>query len=59
MIFFAVWLIPREGCWLVAIPAAWLAAARIVNVVWPLLLKAFSTRETQTTDLRWSPACWY
>lgn len=43
-IFFAVWLIPREGCWLVAIPAAWLAASGIVHLVWPLLQKAFSTR---------------
>ncbi len=44
VIFFAVWLIPREGCWLVAIPAAWLAASGIVHLVWPLLQKAFSTR---------------
>ena len=43
LIFFAVWLIPREGCWLVAIPAAWLAASGIVHLVWPLLQKAFST----------------
>lgn len=42
MIFFAVWLIPREGSWLVAIPAAWLAALGIVHLVWPLLQKAFS-----------------
>jgi 4-amino-4-deoxy-L-arabinose transferase-like glycosyltransferase len=43
VIFFAVWLIPREGCWLVAIPAAWLAASGIVHLVWPLFQKAFST----------------
>jgi hypothetical protein len=43
VIFFAVWLIPREGCWLVAIPATWLAAAGIVHLVWPLLQKAFAT----------------
>jgi 4-amino-4-deoxy-L-arabinose transferase-like glycosyltransferase len=42
VIFFAVWLIPREGSWLVAIPAAWLAASGIVHLVWPLLQKAFS-----------------
>jgi hypothetical protein len=43
LIFFAVWIIPREGCWLVSIPAAWLAAAGIVHQVWPLLQKAFSS----------------
>jgi hypothetical protein len=43
LIFFAIWLIPREGSWLVAIPAAWLAASGIVHIVWPMLQKAFST----------------
>jgi len=43
VISFAIWLIPREGCWLVAIPATWLAASGIINVIWPLLQKAFST----------------
>jgi hypothetical protein len=44
VIFFSVWLIPRVGCWLVAIPAAWLAASGIVHLVWPLLQKAFSNK---------------
>jgi 4-amino-4-deoxy-L-arabinose transferase-like glycosyltransferase len=43
LIFFAVWLIPREGSWLVAIPATWLAASGIVHLVWPLLQKTFSS----------------
>jgi hypothetical protein len=40
VLFFAIWLIPREVT-LVAIPAAWLAASGIVQLVWPLLQKAF------------------
>jgi hypothetical protein len=43
VIFLAVWLIPREGSWLVAIPAAWLAALGIVHLVFPLIQKAFSS----------------
>ncbi len=42
VIFFAVWLIPREGSWMVAIPAAWLAASGIVHIVWLLFQKAFA-----------------
>lgn len=41
-LLFAVWLIPREGSWLVAIPAAWLAALGIIHLGWPLFQKAFS-----------------
>ena len=47
-IFLSVWLIPREGSWLVAIPAAWLAALGIVHLVWPLLQNAFSTSGANT-----------
>ncbi len=42
LIFFAFWFIPREGCWLVAIPAAWLAALGIIYILWPLLKNAFA-----------------
>ncbi|MBI4731534.1 MAG: hypothetical protein HY781_05295 [Chloroflexi bacterium] len=44
LLLFTFWLIPREGNWLVAIPAAWLAASGIVHLLWPLLQKAFSMR---------------
>jgi len=44
VIFFSVWLVPRVGSWVVAIPAAGLAALGIVHLVWPLLQKAFSIR---------------
>jgi hypothetical protein len=40
LIFFALWLVPREGSWMVAIPAAWLAATGFVQVIWPLFQKA-------------------
>jgi hypothetical protein len=46
VILLAVWLIPREGSWLVAIPAAWLAALGLVHLVLPLIQKAFSTLGT-------------
>jgi|GEM_PF-922600 len=46
VILFAVWLIPSEGCWLVAIPASWLAASGIVQLVWPMLQKAFAANGT-------------
>ena len=45
--FFALWLVPRLGSWLVAIPAALLAALAIVHLVWPLFQKAFSTRDAK------------
>ena len=44
LIFFAFWIIPREGSWLVAIPAAWLAATGIIQIVLPLFQKAFLPR---------------
>jgi hypothetical protein len=43
LIFFALWIIPREGCWLVAIPAAGLAASGIIYLVLPMLHSAFKT----------------
>jgi hypothetical protein len=44
ILLFVVWLIPREGSWMVAIPAAWLAADGMINVAWPLFSRAFSNR---------------
>ena len=45
VIFFTLWLVPRLGSWLVAIPGALLAGYGIVYLVWPLFQKAFSTRK--------------
>ena len=45
VIFFTLWLIPRLGSWLVAIPGALLAGFGIVYLVWPLFQKAFSSRK--------------
>ncbi len=39
---FALWLIPREGSWMVAIPAALLAGMAFVQIIWPLFRNAFS-----------------
>jgi len=36
----AFWIIPREGDWLMAIPAAMLAAMGILYVLWPLVQKS-------------------
>ncbi len=41
VIFFSIWLIPREGLWMAAIPAALLAGMGFVQIVWPLFRKAF------------------
>jgi hypothetical protein len=41
LMFFSLWIIPREGCWLVVLPAALLAGWGTVNIVLPLLNKAF------------------
>jgi hypothetical protein len=41
VIFVIFWLIPREGVWLVAVPAAILAGMGLVYVLWPLFEKAF------------------
>ncbi len=43
VVLFAVWLVPREGSWMVAIPAAWLAAEGFIHLVWPLFQKAFKS----------------
>jgi len=45
-IFWTFWLIPREGTWLVATPAAILAGMGIVYILTPLLKKVFQ-RGTQ------------
>lgn len=47
LIFFTFWLIPREGCWLVAIPAAWLAGLGITRLLLPMLGNAFKAGHTQ------------
>jgi hypothetical protein len=44
LIFFILWMIPREGGWLVAIPAAGLAAMGMVQFLWPLLRKVFPVK---------------
>jgi hypothetical protein len=41
VLFFAIWLVPREGLWMVAIPAALLAGLGFVQLVVPLFRKAF------------------
>jgi hypothetical protein len=51
LIFFTFWLIPREGNWLVAIPASLLAAFGIIELLWPLLQKAFLTRKNNRIPL--------
>ncbi len=43
VIFFMFWLIPREGIWLVSIPAAILAGMGIVFILLPLFAKVFQT----------------
>jgi hypothetical protein len=45
VIFFTLWLVPRLGSWLVAIPGALLAGFGLVYLVWPLFQKAFSSRK--------------
>jgi hypothetical protein len=42
LVLFSFWLIPREGSWLVAIPAAWLAGNGLIHLVWPVFQKAFN-----------------
>ena len=41
LILFTFWLVPREGTWMVSIPAAGLAATGFIQLVWPLFQKAF------------------
>lgn len=45
VIFFTLWLVPRLGSWLVAIPGALLAGFGIVYLVWPLFQNAFSSHK--------------
>jgi hypothetical protein len=42
ILLFALWLVPREGSWMVAIPAAILAGMAFVQILWPLFMNAFS-----------------
>jgi hypothetical protein len=45
VIFFTLWLVPRLGSWLVAIPGALLAGFGLVYLVWPLFQKTFSSQK--------------
>jgi 4-amino-4-deoxy-L-arabinose transferase-like glycosyltransferase len=54
LVFFSFWLIPREGSWLVAIPAAWLAANGMVHLVWPVFQNAFNPT-TENKRLPFAP----
>jgi hypothetical protein len=47
VLFFLLWLVPRLGSWLVAIPGALLAGLGIVHLVWPLFQQAFSPLKVQ------------
>ena len=47
LLFFLLWLVPRLGSWLVAIPGALLAGLGIVHLVLPLFQQAFSPLKIQ------------